>query len=111
MLIYLHQFFLALVFSCVIESAVIFFLASVFKKRKIISLLAIFGTMFTIPYVWYVFPTLFWYNQTLVLVFGESFAFIVEACIYKYFGKISWKQAILFSFLANMASYYIWKLF
>ena len=107
MLSYLYQFLHALLFSVVVESIVVLALCIFFKKNKKIALLAIGGTILTIPYVWFVFPTLFWFSSLLNVCSGEGFAFLVEAVIYKLFGKVSWKFALLFSLLANCASYFL----
>lgn len=110
MLDYVQQFLNALVFSVVIESLVILFLCKVFKKDKRIFLIAALGTLCTIPYVWFVFPTLFWYSSSMVVSFGEGFAFLFEAILYKTLGKLSWRYALAFSFLANLASYFLGKI-
>lgn len=110
MLDYVHQFLGALTFSVVVESLVVLFLCTALKKDKRIFLIAAFGTMCTIPYVWFVFPTLFWYSSSLTVYLGEGFAFLFEAILYKTIGKLSWKDALVFSFLANLASYFLGKI-
>jgi hypothetical protein len=110
MLTYVYQFLDALLFSCFVESIVILVLCCVYKINKRIVLLAGIGTLLTIPYVWFVFPTLFWYSSTLALYLAESFAFLVEVGVYVWLGKLSWKHAMIFSFLANSASYLLGKI-
>lgn len=111
MLTYVHQFLGSLLFSIAVESVVVLFLCVLFKKEKRIAFIAILGTMLTIPYVWFVFPTLFWYSASLALYFGEGFAFLLEAIFYKVFGKLKWEYALTFSLLANSASYFLGKNF
>jgi hypothetical protein len=110
MLTYVYQFLQALLFSVVVESIVIVLLCRIFKRDTKIFLVAILGTLLTIPYVWFIFPTLFWYSSTLSLYLAEGFAFLFEAILYKVIGKLSWKHALLFSFLANCASYFLGKI-
>jgi hypothetical protein len=110
MLAYVHHFLSSLLFSVTVETVSVFLLAIIFKKNKSISLLAGFGTALTIPYVWFVFPTLLWYSSSLSIILAECFAFLVEACIYKLFGKVSWKIALFFSFIANTVSFFLGKL-
>lgn len=107
MLTYVYQFLQALLFSVVVESLVVFILCLYFKKDKRITLLAGLGTILTIPYVWFVFPTLFWYSAITSLYLAEGFAFLFETILYKVLGKITWKQALLFSLVANASSYFL----
>ena len=107
MLEYVQQFLISLVFSIVVESVVVLALCVLLKKEKRIAWLAALGTVCTIPYVWFVFPTIFWYSASAALVVGEIGAFVFEAGIYKIFGKISWRDALIFSFIANAASYFL----
>ncbi len=110
MLEYVQQFIQALIFSIVIESFVVFVLCLIFKQDKRGVLIAVLGTFCTIPYVWFVFPTLFWYSSSIIIYLGEGFAFLFEAILYKMLGKLRWKYAILFSLLANFASYFLGKI-
>jgi 1,4-dihydroxy-2-naphthoate octaprenyltransferase len=109
MLVYLHNFFHALIFSALVEAVVVLALCTVLKKRKEIALLAIVGTAGTIPYVWYVFPTMLWYSPLGSVICGESFAFIAEAILYRMAGKLSWRESFLFSASANAASFFMGK--
>ncbi len=115
MLVYIHQFFEALVFSGVTEAVVVLLLCVVLKKnaRTMIATasVAFFGTAATIPYVWFVFPTIFWYSSTLSLYFAEGFAFFAEALLYKFIGKLSLRQALVFSLVANSVSFVVPLLF
>lgn len=110
MLTYVYTFLHALIFSATIEGLVVFGLASILKKNRRLWLIAVLGTMCTIPYVWFVFPTLLWYSSSFAVICAESFAFLFEALLYKVLGKLSWKYALVFSCVANAASYFLGKL-
>lgn len=110
MLDYVQQFLNALAFSVIVESIVVLFLCAVLKKDKWIFSIAALGTLCTIPYVWFIFPTLFWYSSSMIVYFGEGFAFLFESVLYKTIGKLSWRYAVIFSFLANFASYFLGKI-
>jgi hypothetical protein len=111
MLIYVYQFLDSLLFSVIVEMVVVLGLCFLFKKDKRIAIIAGLGTCLTIPYVWFVFPTLFWYSAGTAIYLAEGFAFLVEAILYKVIGKLSWRQVLLFSLLANVASYFLGKVF
>lgn len=110
MLSYVFQFLQGLTFSVVVEILVVFLLCFAFKKDKRIALVAGLGTLCTIPYVWFVFPTLFWYSSDHGIYLAESFAFLFEMVLYKIVGKLSWRYAFLFSLLANTISFFLGKL-
>lgn len=114
MLAYVHQFLQALVFTAVVEAVVVLLLSVILKKGTHATLRTIWtsfvGNALTVPYVWFVFPTIFWYSSTLSLYLAEGFAFVMEALIYKFVAKLSWRQAIVFSFIANATSYFLGKL-
>ena len=115
MLAYVFQFFDSLAFSVIVESTVVYAIGKLVWKKEItntkfIACLAMIGTFMTIPYVWFVFPTLFWYSYSLSIILAEIFAFIVESFVYKYIGKLSWYQAFVLSLLANSASFFLGKI-
>jgi hypothetical protein len=110
MLVYVTHFLWALFFTVTSEALIVLALCYFLKKDFRIAVISIFGNLCTVPYVWFVFPTIFWYSSGLILISGESFAFLFEAVLYKYLGKLTWKMALLFSLLANAASYLLWRL-
>lgn len=110
MITYVYQFLHALTFSVITETVIVLLLCIILKKDKRISLIAGLGTVCTIPYVWFVFPTIFWYSASTTVYLAELFAFLLEVLLYKIIGKVSWKYAILFSLVANSASYFLGKL-
>ncbi|MEI7741403.1 MAG: hypothetical protein WCJ29_02765 [bacterium] len=106
MLLYVYRFLFSLIFSITIETFVIWFLL---RKQKIptaqIVTAGIFATALTIPYVWFVFAYLFYDNRVLAVALAEIFAFALETIFYRFTLKISFKQAIKISFVANAASF------
>jgi len=110
MLDYVHHFLYSLIFSILTESFAVYLLCVYLKKDRRIFLITALGTLCTIPYVWFVFPTVFWYSLSAIIFIGESFAFLFEALLYKILGKLSWKHALLFSLLANITSYFLGKI-
>ena len=110
MLEYVHNFIGALAFSIFVECLVVVGLSFLLRKDKSLFLVAALGTVCTIPYVWFVFPTIFWYSGSLIVWVGEGLAFVVEAFLYKFVGRLTWRYALLFSLLANLASYALGKI-
>ena len=108
-MLYLQKFITALVSTDIIETIILFYLLWYFLKKRdnssqkiiIIGLLASFATL---PYVWFVFPSLIGVSYSLYLVVAELFAFIIEAILYRYALNLTWKVAFLASFLCNLAS-------
>jgi hypothetical protein len=114
MLNYVHHFLIALLFTVSIETVLIlFFLKKIYKQLEIpttkITSAGIFANICTIPYVWFVFP--FVLNQPLALISSELFAFVIEAVFYKIFLKLPFKQAFFISFVANLASFVLGRIF
>ena len=115
MLAYLFQLFDSFAFSVLVEAAIAYTICKIVWKKEItnpkfIACLAVIGTFMTIPYVWFVFPTLFWYSYSLSIILAEIFAFIVESFVYKYLGKLSWHQALILSLSANSTSFFLGKI-
>lgn len=107
MLAYAHQFLANLSFSLIVESGVALLLYRAIWKTWSTQLVtaAIIGTTLTIPYVWFVFPTLLWEFPILIIVVGEVVAVCAETVLYRYLCALSWKQAATISIAANAASY------
>ena len=107
---YLHKFITALTLTDVIETAALFLLVwFVLKKREIrwqkIIIIGLFASFATLPYVWFVFPFLIGYSYSLYIIVAELFAFVIEAVLYRFSLDLSWRTAILLSFLCNLASF------
>lgn len=112
MLTYVHQFLLSWAFTIVVETAVFIALVRIGFKipRKRISttkllLGGLFASSITIPWVWFVFPVLFYSSITVAVAIGEAFAFVMEAIFYVFAFEFSVRRAILISLVANAASF------
>lgn len=105
MLAYVQRFLEALSLSVVIEAFIVLGLAMFFQKNRRLALIGVLGTLCTIPYVWFVFPTLLWSFGPWIVPVGEGFAVLAEALLYRYFGGLRWPLALLFAIAANGASF------
>lgn len=107
MLTYVYLFLGNLLFSCVVEAGLVGMLVHATKMANAarVTVVAIVGTALTIPYVWFVFPTLLYSSPTAIILVGEMFAFTVEGLLYAYFCNLPLRVALLLSFIANLASY------
>ncbi|MBX4190060.1 hypothetical protein KW791_02075 [Candidatus Parcubacteria bacterium] len=105
MMLYVHHFLVALLLTVVAETLIVaVFIFKIYRlKLKNIIATSIVVNVLTLPYVWFVFP--FLTSRTSALVIAEIFAWVVEAILYKIFLKLSFKQALIVSFVANLASY------
>ena len=112
MLAYVHQFLLSWAFTIAIETFVfIAFVRIWFKipRERISTIKLLLGGLFassiTIPWVWFVFPVLFYNSLTVAVAVGEVFAFVIEAIFYVFAFEFSARRAILVSLGANAASF------
>jgi hypothetical protein len=76
-------------------------------KTIFVSLLA---SLLTLPYFWFILPA-YITDRTTYLIIGETIIIIIEAIIYWYLLKISFKQALIISIIANTASASLGTLF
>lgn len=113
---YTHNFLTSALATMTIEGLVGLLLFVYFLSRKeehlhlkklSVFLATFFVSMFTLPYVWFIFPTLMMWTRNTSLWFSEFFIFSVEAIVYRFFLKLPWRWAILISLIANLASYFI----
>lgn len=113
---YTHRFVVSALATMSIEGIVGLLIFTYFLSRKeehlhlkklTVFLTTFFVSMFTLPYVWFVFPTLMMWTRNTSLWFSEFFIFSVEALVYRIFLKLPWRWAILVSLIANLASYFI----
>jgi hypothetical protein len=105
-----HRFLTSMVFTVVVETSVLFFLLTyVFRRTHLkpstILFAGFFASFATIGYVWFVFPAFF--PRNVSLWWSEPFAFIVEAFFYRMYLKVSWREALILSLVANAASYFL----
>ncbi len=70
---------------------------------------SIIASSVTLPFVWFLFPglcSILGFDYAIQIAISELFAFGVEAWAYRIiFVKMSWKDAILVSFAANLLSF------
>jgi hypothetical protein len=106
---YTHSFITSLVFTSIIETAVLYALVRFVLKKNIatrdILFAGIFASFATIGYVWFVFPVFIPKSVMPSVVLSEPFVFLVEALFYRLYLKLSWRDALLASLAANLASY------
>ncbi len=107
---YVHRFLTSLGFTCFVETAILFFLLTfVFRKYRLspwqILFAGVFASFATIGYVWFVFPAFMPRSQSLWI--SEPTIFLIEALFYRLFLKVSWRDALILSFAANVASYFL----
>lgn len=102
---YTTDFLFSLLVTLIVEVPIVVCLVKILKEKTTISRIiwiSILATTLTIPYLWFVFNEYFDYWTMVIL--GEIFVFIVEAIIYWKLLPVSFKKAIIISFLANISS-------
>jgi len=116
MLHYVDSFILYLAITIVTETLVVLVLIRKFFKFSsnglsigLILSAGILANALTLPYVWFVFPYLFLGSFVLAITVAEFFALFVEATFYKLFLKLTWKQSLVVSLMANLASFLLGK--
>ena len=101
------DFLLAYFFTILIESSVLILLLFRKYKLKLIVRNAVIASSLTLPFVWFLFPVLGLGSWVLQTSLAEIFAFAAEAWIFTMLFKgISWRNAIVASFLANAVSFF-----
>lgn len=110
LLIYTHNFFTSLVFTDVVETITLFLLVRFALRKKGIAtkdliFAGLFASFATITYVWYVFPVMIPRSVMAPTFVSEPFVFLVEALFYRMYLRLSWKEALMVSLIANTASY------
>ncbi|MDB5224472.1 MAG: hypothetical protein JWO43_94 [Candidatus Adlerbacteria bacterium] len=109
---YIHRFITSMAFTALLETGILVLLLRTVFRRPFVSTrtliqVGLLVNFATIPYVWFVFPYVTDWPRETSLLFSEPFVFIVEAVVYRYFLNVSWRTAIVASFLCNVASYYL----
>jgi len=107
---YEYEFLLALLFTIIIETIVLFITIRKFFKipnKKIsnafLIFLGIFTSGMTLPYLWFIFP-IFLQNYIAYLIIGELIVFLLEAIIYFFILKLGIKKSLIISFFCNLFS-------
>lgn len=110
LVVYTHNFLTSLVFTCAIETLVLYlFLRFVLKSGESLSKIlfaGIFASFATITYVWYVFPVMATWPAHMPQLYSEPFAFIVEAVFFRFVLGLRWRDAFMVSLAANLVSYF-----
>lgn len=108
---YSSMFLWALIFTCFIETLILFILMRfIFKINKnriqnpLLILSGIFASFATLPYVWFIFPA-FISNRFAFITISELFVFTIEAIFYFFMLRISFKKALSLSFVCNLFSF------
>jgi hypothetical protein len=111
MFIYTLEFLGSALYSILLETAVIALLIRFAWKQvhlpwQAIVAAGVSATLATIPYVWFVFPVLFYSSPTGALIFAEIFAVLFETAVYALWLHEPLHRAFLLSLSANAASYF-----
>ena len=100
-------FLLSLLLTLAVEILTLFLTAKYLLKIKIqtkeILRWGIFVNLFSLPYLWFVFP-LFISSHNYILI-GEILVVLIESVILLQALKINFKNAFVLSLTANLASY------
>jgi len=102
-------YFLSLLLTLAVEIPAFFLSARYLLKIKLqakeILYWGIFVNLFSFPYLWFVFP-LFISSRNYILI-GEILVLLIETAILLKTLKINFKDAIVLSVVANVASYLV----
>jgi len=103
---YEKLFLSSLLLTLVVEVPIVFLILRVkyknFHSENVI-LAGILASVLTLPYFWFIAPA-FIHDRTIYIIVGESMIVLIEAFIYYKLLKIKFTQALLVSFIANLAS-------
>jgi len=117
-MLYEYKFLISLSLTLAIEVPVLFLLARLLLKissSKVSGALLLFAGLIasfsTLPYLWFIFPTLFNNIRSWYIVSAELFAFMTESIIYYFILRISLKKATLLSLFCNLTSFLLGVVF
>lgn len=107
---YLHRFITAFVFTETVEIIVLFLLIWFFYSKKELGVVKIvivgfLATFSTLPYVWFVFPSMIIISFNLYIAVSELFAFVMEAILYRLCFGFKWRMVFILSFTCNVVSF------
>lgn len=103
---YEQMFLNALFLTLITEVPVVFIAVRYLYKIKDnfnIIFAGIISSILTLPYFWFILPY-FISNRMLYIILGESSIVLIEAFIYYKILKLKFSQALIISFIANLAS-------
>ncbi len=112
---YEMSFIVSLIITLIIELPVAFLLLEnilkIRKKSWDVLLTGSVASCLTLPYLWFIISS-FVNTAISYIIFGETFAILVESLIYAKFLKIGIKNALILSAIANISSFIVgWFLF
>lgn len=103
---YEQSFLWALLLTLVVEVPIVFLILR-FKYKNFHSENVIFSSILasalTLPYFWFIVPA-FISERIVYILLGESVIVLIEAFLYYKLLKVKFTQALLISFIANLAS-------
>jgi len=100
------SFLFSLILTLIVEIPIVFLMVRYINKaidKLNIILSGALASTLTLPYFWFVMPA-YVSNRMLYIVIGESLIILIEALIYYRLLKLKFTQALLVSFIANLAS-------
>ncbi len=112
---YYFYFSIAFVVTIIVETVILFIFRnySFFRLNEIDVQRIIFAWFFTsfstLPYLWFVFPSIFWYGY-LLHIFWELIVIFIESIILKFVFDLSFSKSFIISLIVNLASYFVWIL-
>ncbi len=116
-MLYEYEFLISLVFTLFIETITLYVLIKFFYKNygtKISNSLIIFtgflSSFATLPYLWFIIP-LFIKTRIQYILFGESFAILLESLIIFFLLRVNLKKSFSISFICNILSFLIGLIF
>ena len=102
-------FLFSLLLTLVVELSVLFLVVRYLLKIKIpvkeILYWGILVNLFSLPYLWFVFPLFIWSRYYILI--GEILVVLIESVIFLRVFRINLKKALFLSFLTNIASYFL----
>jgi len=100
-------FLISILLTITVEIPVLFFsikyIIKIKRQKKEIFYWGVFVNLFSLPYLWFVFPLFI--KSNLYILIGEILVVIIESFIYLKVLKTNFKNAFILSLIANTMSY------
>jgi hypothetical protein len=103
------NFLSAFILTVIVEFILGCFILDNFNRVKLF-LIIFFMNLLSLPFVWFLFPIIFSGYWTALLL-SELFIFFLEAFLFRFLIKISFRKAIELSFFLNFATFIFGVLF
>lgn len=104
-MLYETKFLVSLILTLFIEVPIVLillrFISPKIRLYKTL-LIAILATSLTLPYLWFIFPV--YIEYPFYIIIGEIIVFLIESLIYWQLIQITFRKALLISFIANLSS-------